>query len=199
MSGFPTIKAFLDGKPAGDFQARRCAALRGSIRRALRTTNRTARCDEAHRWKFSGLCYAIFPCAGPAYCERHRRVGSGPGEEGGQQAAGQEERQRCGCGHALKASCIIPSQPPELFSNCATSRNASLICCARLLPPSYLTLTQHLLTPAPATPGGGGGGGGGGDADGKDVVTLDAASFKKQVLESEDLWFVEFFAPWCVF
>ena len=30
-----------------------------------------------------------------------------------------------------------------------------------------------------------------------DVVTLTDENFKKLVLDSEDLWLVEFYAPWC--
>eukprot|EP00884_Botryococcus_braunii_P009878 jgi/Botrbrau1/18892/Bobra.177_2s0050.1 len=56
--------------------------------------------------------------------------------------------------------------------------------------------------------GGGGGcgarGGGGGGAAGpfmygssSDVVELTDANFPEEVVDSEDLWFVEFFAPWC--
>lgn len=45
--------------------------------------------------------------------------------------------------------------------------------------------------------GSGSGGGDSGNTDGKDVVALDPSSFKKQVLGSQDLWMVEFFAPWC--
>ncbi|KAL4458959.1 hypothetical protein ABPG75_013824 [Micractinium tetrahymenae] len=53
--------------------------------------------------------------------------------------------------------------------------------------------------------GGGGscGGGGGGHAGGGDfyagtpVISLSDDDFHKQVIDSDDLWFVEFFAPWC--
>lgn len=48
--------------------------------------------------------------------------------------------------------------------------------------------------------GGGGGAGGGGkkpSGDGKDVVELTDSNFAELVLESDDLWLVEFFAPWC--
>ena len=31
----------------------------------------------------------------------------------------------------------------------------------------------------------------------KDVVELTASNFKKLVLQSDDMWLVEFFAPWC--
>jgi len=34
-------------------------------------------------------------------------------------------------------------------------------------------------------------------ASSSEVVKLTAANFQKEVLESEDLWLVEFFAPWC--
>jgi len=29
------------------------------------------------------------------------------------------------------------------------------------------------------------------------VVNLNAANFKSQVLDSDEMWFVEFYAPWC--
>jgi len=41
--------------------------------------------------------------------------------------------------------------------------------------------------------GGGGSGGGKGDA----VINLDSEAFEEQVLGSDDVWLVEFFAPWC--
>merc|ERR1712079_328159 len=44
--------------------------------------------------------------------------------------------------------------------------------------------------------GGGKSGGGGGGAKG-DVVELTDSNFKKLVLQSDDMWLVEFFAPWC--
>ncbi|XP_022694430.1 protein disulfide-isomerase A6 homolog [Varroa jacobsoni] len=37
----------------------------------------------------------------------------------------------------------------------------------------------------------------GGSENDKDVVQLTAENFKKLVLDSKDLWLVEFFAPWC--
>ena len=40
-----------------------------------------------------------------------------------------------------------------------------------------------------------GGGGGGGSA--KDVIELTDANFETMVLNSDDTWLVEFFAPWC--
>ncbi len=43
--------------------------------------------------------------------------------------------------------------------------------------------------------GSGGSGGGGGSGD--DVVELTESNFKKLVLGSDDMWLVEFFAPWC--
>jgi len=50
----------------------------------------------------------------------------------------------------------------------------------------------------------GGGGGGGsssnanaGPGEGKDVVELTDANFKKKVLDSDKGWLVEFYAPWC--
>ena len=48
--------------------------------------------------------------------------------------------------------------------------------------------------------GGGGGGSGGGSAgstDDKDVVKLTDNNFEEVVLASDDIWLVEFFAPWC--
>lgn len=41
------------------------------------------------------------------------------------------------------------------------------------------------------------GGGAGADTKSDDVVQLDDSNFKELVLDSEDLWLVEFFAPWC--
>ena len=29
------------------------------------------------------------------------------------------------------------------------------------------------------------------------VVNLNSANFKKMVLDSDEMWFVEFYAPWC--
>jgi len=43
--------------------------------------------------------------------------------------------------------------------------------------------------------GGGSSGGGGGSSD--DVVELTDSNFEKLVMKSEDMWLVEFFAPWC--
>ena len=45
--------------------------------------------------------------------------------------------------------------------------------------------------------GGGGGGGGGGGKN--DVVELTDSNFDELVLQSEDLWLVEFYAPWWVY
>ncbi|XP_037082891.1 protein disulfide-isomerase A6 homolog [Pollicipes pollicipes] len=45
--------------------------------------------------------------------------------------------------------------------------------------------------------GGGGGGSGGGGGDAKDVIELTDSNFDKMVIESDDIWLVEFFAPWC--
>uniref|UniRef100_A0A0K2SVX8 protein disulfide-isomerase n=1 Tax=Lepeophtheirus salmonis TaxID=72036 RepID=A0A0K2SVX8_LEPSM len=48
--------------------------------------------------------------------------------------------------------------------------------------------------------GGGGGGSGGGrkkKEGGNGVVELTDSNFKKEVLDSDDMWLVEFFAPWC--
>ncbi|XP_065344874.1 protein disulfide-isomerase A6 homolog [Cloeon dipterum] len=43
----------------------------------------------------------------------------------------------------------------------------------------------------------GGGGSSGGSGSDKDVIELTDSNFASKVLESEDLWLVEFFAPWC--
>ena len=45
--------------------------------------------------------------------------------------------------------------------------------------------------------GGHGGGSGGSGGSDKDVVELTEGNFDKLVLQSEDMWLVEFFAPWC--
>ncbi|XP_013177014.1 PREDICTED: protein disulfide-isomerase A6 [Papilio xuthus] len=37
----------------------------------------------------------------------------------------------------------------------------------------------------------------GGSSDKSDVITLTDSNFKELVLDSEDLWLVEFYAPWC--
>jgi protein disulfide-isomerase A6 len=42
-----------------------------------------------------------------------------------------------------------------------------------------------------------GGGSSSQDADDKDVIELTDSNFDKLVLQSEDMWLVEFFAPWC--
>lgn len=44
---------------------------------------------------------------------------------------------------------------------------------------------------------GGKGGGSGGKSEGSASVELTDANFEEKVLESTDLWLVEFFAPWC--
>lgn len=45
-------------------------------------------------------------------------------------------------------------------------------------------------------PSGGGGGGDGGFYSGTDVVTLTDGNFDPEVLQSDDPWMVEFYAPW---
>lgn len=45
--------------------------------------------------------------------------------------------------------------------------------------------------------GGGGSGGGGSSKSGGDVIELTEDNFDKLVLNSDDIWLVEFFAPWC--
>lgn len=44
---------------------------------------------------------------------------------------------------------------------------------------------------------GGTGSSGGGKASPKDIIELTDSNFESKVLESNDLWLVEFFAPWC--
>lgn len=39
--------------------------------------------------------------------------------------------------------------------------------------------------------------GGGGEGNADDVIELTDGNFDKKVLESDDMWLVEFFAPWC--
>ena len=46
--------------------------------------------------------------------------------------------------------------------------------------------------------GGGGGSGGGKAGDPKDVIELTDGNFEELVINSEDYWLVEFFAPWWV-
>ena len=46
--------------------------------------------------------------------------------------------------------------------------------------------------------GGGSGRSGGGSSDGKDVVELTDSNFEQLVVNSDDMWLVEFFAPWLV-
>lgn len=45
--------------------------------------------------------------------------------------------------------------------------------------------------------GSGGGGGGGGGSGSDEVVVLDASNFDALVMNSKDIWMVEFYAPWC--
>lgn len=45
--------------------------------------------------------------------------------------------------------------------------------------------------------GGSGGKSGGGSGNEKDVVVLTDSSFEKTVLGSDEMWLVEFYAPWC--
>jgi protein disulfide-isomerase A6 len=44
---------------------------------------------------------------------------------------------------------------------------------------------------------GSGSGSGGSKSDSKDVVELTDSNFESTVLDSDDIWLVEFFAPWC--
>jgi len=43
---------------------------------------------------------------------------------------------------------------------------------------------------------GGGGGGGSGSGSKKDVIELTDSNFEETVINSEDYWLVEFYAPW---
>ena len=45
--------------------------------------------------------------------------------------------------------------------------------------------------------GGGSGSGGSGSGDEKDVVVLTDSNFEKTVINSDEMWLVEFYAPWC--
>lgn len=47
-----------------------------------------------------------------------------------------------------------------------------------------------------STGGGSGGGGSGGGGSG-DVVVLTEDNYDSMVLQSKDIWIVEFYAPWC--
>jgi len=63
-------------------------------------------------------------------------------------------------------------------------------------------LVKEQLSGKAGSSGGGGGGGrssnaGSGPGEGKDVVELTDANFKKLVLNSDDMWLLEFYAPWC--
>jgi len=44
---------------------------------------------------------------------------------------------------------------------------------------------------------GGSGGSGGGSSSDKDVVVLTDSNFREQVIDSQETWIVEFYAPWC--
>jgi len=56
------------------------------------------------------------------------------------------------------------------------------------------TAVRTMETVAKARLGGGSSGSGGGDDD---VIELTDANFDKLVMKSDDMWLVEFFAPWC--
>jgi len=45
--------------------------------------------------------------------------------------------------------------------------------------------------------GGRSSGSGKGSSSEEDVVELTESNFKKLVMQSDDMWLVEFFAPWC--
>jgi len=56
---------------------------------------------------------------------------------------------------------------------------------------------QKLVRERTGGKSGGGGGGSDGGSGKSDVVTLTEANFKKKVLQSDDMWIIEFYAPWC--
>jgi len=62
-------------------------------------------------------------------------------------------------------------------------------------------LVKEQLSGKTGSSGGGGGGSssnaGAGTGEGKDVVELTDANFKKKVFNSDSMWLVEFYAPWC--
>lgn len=64
-----------------------------------------------------------------------------------------------------------------------------------------LTLAREVIAERMGGRGGGdrgrGGGSSGGNADNKDVITLTDSNFEEKVLGSDEMWLVEFFAPWC--
>jgi len=65
---------------------------------------------------------------------------------------------------------------------------------------SYPSRVQRPSDSCAQSGGGGGSGGRGGGGSGggsNDVVTLTDSNFKELVLDSQTVWFVEFFAPWC--
>ena len=73
---------------------------------------------------------------------------------------------------------------------------------AKALADAGVKMVRDIVSGRMGGGGRGGGGGGGGNRGGKKgggggVVELTESNFKKQVLDSEDLWLVEFFAPWC--
>ena len=45
--------------------------------------------------------------------------------------------------------------------------------------------------------GGSGGSNSGGSSDDSDVVVLTDSNFRSEVIDSEETWIVEFYAPWC--
>ncbi len=53
----------------------------------------------------------------------------------------------------------------------------------------------NLILPTFLAGGSSGGSGGSGSKD--DVIELTESNFKNLVLQSDDMWLVEFFAPWC--
>jgi len=61
------------------------------------------------------------------------------------------------------------------------------------------TVAQDRLAGRGGSSGGGSGGGSGGSKKGNpaDVIELTSSIFDKEVLDSKDMWLVEFYAPWC--
>jgi len=87
-------------------------------------------------------------------------------------------------------------QKPEDYNG---ARSASAIVDSAM---SHLrTLVNERLSGKSGSGGGGSGSGGkkssSGAGDAKDVVELTDSNFEELVLKSNDMWLVEFFAPWC--
>ena len=59
------------------------------------------------------------------------------------------------------------------------------------------SLVRERLTGKPSGSSSGGSGSKSSGSDNKDVVELTDSNFESLVLNSDDMWLVEFFAPWC--